>query len=38
MRRLDVDFQVDCTNDVYTGFEVLAFVGVFVYPIGIPVL
>ena len=38
IRRLDVDFQVDCTDGTYIGFQVLAFIGVFAYPVGIPVL
>ena len=35
---LDVDFQVDCTASGFQLFEVAAFFGVCIYPVGIPVL
>jgi hypothetical protein len=35
---LDVDLQVDCESLEYLGFQTMAFVGVGVYPIGIPVV
>ena len=33
---LDVDFQISCTSDSYLAFVSLGFVGVLVYPLGMP--
>eukprot|EP01044_Picomonas_judraskeda_P015612 COSAG03_NODE_2645_length_2565_cov_4.138281_2_plen_166_part_00 len=33
---LDVDFQISCTSDSYFAFVSLGFVGVLVYPLGLP--
>ena len=33
---LDVDFQISCTSDSYLAFVSLGFVGVLVYPLGLP--
>ena len=33
---LDVDFQISCTSDSYLAFVTLGFVGVLVYPLGLP--
>ena len=33
---MDVDFQISCTSDSYLAFVSLGFVGVLVYPLGLP--
>ena len=33
---LDVDFQISCTSNSYLAFVSLGFVGVLVYPLGLP--
>ena len=32
------DFQISCESDLYIAFEIFGFIGVCMYPIGIPTL
>lgn len=35
---LEVDFQISCTSDSYLAFVTLGGMGVFIYPLGVPVM